>query len=213
MTIMRVVALAAIVAMPAAAQNKPVDRAVAAWAKVKTLSGTFEQTLTNPLVRSTVTAKGTFAQQQPNKIAIRFTDPAGDAIVADGANLWVYLQQAAPGQVLKRPMSDEMASPIDIGQFLDSPGAKYEIEPKGPERVGDRAAQVVSLVPKKGSDAPFSKATVWIDDADGMIRQFEVTESSGLLRRIRLTKVNVNPVIAASEFRFVVPKGVRVVER
>lgn len=213
MTIMRVVALAAIVAMPAAAQNKPVDRAVAAWAKVKTLSGTFEQALTNPLVRSTVTAKGTFAQQQPNKIAIRFTDPAGDAIVADGANLWVYLQQAAPGQVLKRPMSDEMASPIDIGQFLDSPGAKYEIEPKGPERVGDRAAQVVSLVPKKGSDAPFSKATVWIDDADGMIRQFEVTESSGLLRRIRLTKVNVNPVIAASEFRFVVPKGVRVVER
>lgn len=213
MTIMRVVALAAIVAMPAAAQNKPVDRAVAAWAKVKTLSGTFEQSLTNPLVRSTVTARGTFAQQQPNKIAIRFTDPAGDAIVADGANLWVYLQQAAPGQVLKRPMSDEMASPIDIGQFLDSPGAKYEIEPKGPERVGDRAAQVVSLVPKKGSDAPFSQATVWIDDADGMIRQFEVTESSGLLRRIRLTKVNVNPVIAASEFRFVVPKGVRVVER
>ena len=67
--------------------------------------------------------------------------------------------------------------------------------------------------PQKGVDAPFAKATVWIDDADGMIRQFEVTESSGLVRRIRLTKLTVNPTIAASEFQFTVPKGVRVVER
>lgn len=195
------------------AQNKSVDRAVAAWKNVKSMSGTFEQTLMNPLMRSTTTAKGTFAQQQPNRIAIRFTDPANDAIVADGTNLWVFLQQAAPGQVIKRPMSDQMASPIDVGQFLNSPAAKYEIVAKGADSVGTRAAQAVGLTPKKGVEAPFTKATVWIDDADGMIRQFEVTESSGLVRRIRLTKLNVNPTIPASEFRFTVPKGIRVIER
>jgi outer membrane lipoprotein carrier protein len=211
---MRAVAVATLVFAGAAqAQNKAVDRAVAAWKNVKSFSGTFEQTLTNPLMRSTSTAKGTFAQQQPNKLSVRFTDPAGDAIVADGTNLWVFLQQAAPGQVIKRPMSDRMASPIDVGQFLEAPAAKYEIAAKGSESVGDRAAQAVSLTPKKGVDSPFTKATVWIDDADGMIRQFEVTESTGLVRRIRLTKLNVNPTIPASEFRFTVPKGVRVVER
>jgi outer membrane lipoprotein carrier protein len=216
MTMMRVgiaAAFAAAIASPAVAQNKSVDRAVAAWKNVRSLSGTFEQTLTNPLMRSTASAKGTFAQQQPNKLAVRFTDPAGDAIVADGANLWVFLQQAAPGQVIKRPISDQLASPIDIGQFLDSPAAKYEIVSRGAEAVGDRPAQAVNLTPKKGVDAPFTRATVWIDDADGMIRQFEVTESSGLVRRIRLTKINVNPTIAASEFRFVVPMGIRIVER
>jgi outer membrane lipoprotein carrier protein len=196
-----------------AAQSRAVDKAVAAWRNVKSLSGTFEQTLTNPLMRSTTMAKGTFAQQQPNKLAVRFTDPAGDAIVADGTNLWVFLQQAAPGQVIKRPMSDRMASPIDMGQFLDAPGSKYEILGKGAESVGDRPAQAVGLIPKKGVDAPFVKATVWIDDADGLIRQFEVTESTGLVRRIRMTKLNVNPTIPASEFRFTVPKGIRVVER
>jgi outer membrane lipoprotein carrier protein len=196
-----------------AAQNKAVDRAIVAWKPVRSISGTFEQTLTNPLLHVTTTAKGTFAQQQPNKLAIRFTDPAGDAIVADGTNLWVFLQQAAPGQVLKRPITDRMASPIDIGQFLDSPAAKYDIVGRGVEPVGDRDAQAVNLTPKKGVDAPFTKATVWIDEADGLIRQFEVTESTGVIRRIRLTKLNLNPGITASEFRFAVPKGVRVVER
>jgi outer membrane lipoprotein carrier protein len=205
--------MAAALALPLQAQSKSVDRAVAAWKNVKSLSGTFEQTLTNPLMRSTTTAKGNFAQQQPNKLAVRFTDPAGDAIVADGRYLWVFLQGATPGQVIRRSITDQMASPIDIGQFLDAPAEKYEITPKGAESVGDRAAQAVSLVPKKGVDAPFTKATVWIDDADGMIRQFEVTESSGLVRRIRLTKLTVNPAIPAAEFRFAVPKGIRVVER
>ena len=207
-------AMIAIVSGTAVAQPaSPVARAVTAWAKMKSMSGTFEQTLTNPLMRTTTTAKGTFAQQQPNKLAVRFTDPAGDAIVSDGTSLWVYLQQAAPGQVLKRPMSDDLAMPLDIGQFLDAPAAKYDIVDKGAEAVGTRGAQAVALTPKKGVNAPFTKATVWVDDADGTIRQFEVTESSGLVRRIRLTKLNVNPTIPASDFRFVVPKGVRVVER
>lgn len=209
------VALAIGFTMPSAAsgQSKAVDKAVAAWKNVKSLSGTFEQTLTNPLMRTTAVTKGTFAQQQPNKLSVRFSDPAGDAIVADGSSLWVFLQQAAPGQVIKTAVSERTASPINIGQFLDAPAARYEIVARGPESVGDRAAQAVNLTPKKGVDAPFTRATVWIDDADGLIRQFEVTESSGLVRRIRLTKLTVNPTIAASEFRFTVPKGIRVVER
>jgi outer membrane lipoprotein carrier protein len=206
-------AIPILIPIPIRAQNKSVDKAVAAWKNVKSMSGTFEQTLTNPLMRSTATAKGTFAQQQPNKISIRFTDPANDAIVADGTNLWVFLQQAAPGQVIKRPISDQLASPIDIGQFLNSPATKYDIVAKGADTLGGRAVQAVNLTPRRGVEAPFTKATVWIDETDGLIRQFEVTESTGLVRRIRLTKLNLNPAIPAAEFRFAIPKGIRVVER
>jgi outer membrane lipoprotein carrier protein len=188
-----------------------VEKAVAAWAKVQSLGGTFEQTLTNPLMRSTLTARGEFRQQRPNKLAVRFTEPAGDAIVADGKFLWVYLQQAAPGQVMKRPAVDPIAMPIDAGQFLDSPAAKYDIVASGADSVGARAARKLSLTPKKGTQAPFTRATVWVDDADGLIRQFEVVETSGLTRRIRLTTVNVNPRLSDVDFKFVVPKGVKVV--
>jgi outer membrane lipoprotein carrier protein len=197
----------------ATAQNRAVERAVAAWKNVKSVTGTFEQTVSNTLMRTSAVAKGSFAQQQPNKLALRFTDPAGDAIVSDGAFLWVFLQQATPGQVLKRPVSDDMASPIDIGQFLDDPAVKYDIVAKGADSVGGRATQQIGLTPKKGVDAPFTRATVWIDDADGLIRQFEVSEASGLVRRVRITKMNLNPALAASEFKFVVPKGVRIIER
>ena len=135
---MRFGIVVAAVLMPqiALAQNRAIERAVAAWKNVRSLSGTFEQTLNNPLMRTNTTAKGTFAQQQPNRIAIRFTDPSGDAIVADGKNLWVFLQQAAPGQVLKTPISDRMAAPIDIGQFLDAPLTRYDIVARGADSVG-----------------------------------------------------------------------------
>jgi outer membrane lipoprotein carrier protein len=216
MRILTVLPVAALLAAPiaaATAQSQAVDRAVAAWAKIHTMRGSFEQTVTNPLLGSSATARGAFAQQRPNKLAVRFSSPAGDAIVADGTNLWVYLQQAAPGQVMKRPMTDRMAMPIDVGQFLDAPSSKYDITAKGAEAVGGRPAQVLGLVPKKGTSAPFTRATVWIDDADGLIRQFEVAESSGIIRRIRLSSIEVNPAIPGSEFRFTVPKGVKIVGR
>jgi outer membrane lipoprotein carrier protein len=188
-----------------------VDKAVAAWAKVHSLSGTFDQTLTNPLLRSSNVARGEFRQERPNKLAIRFTEPAGDAIVADGRFLWIYLQQAAPNQVVKRPASERSDVPIDVGQFLESPAAKYDIVAAGAEIVGGRAAHLLGLTPKKTTRSAFTKATVWVDDADGLIRQFEVVETNGNTRRIRLTKLNVNPELKASDFTFTVPKGARVI--
>src|SRR4051794_23766111 len=76
-----------------------IDRAVAAWNKVKTMRGTFDQTVTNPLTGSSASAKGKFIQERPNRLAIRFSDPATDAIVSDGKVVWVYLPSSAPNQV------------------------------------------------------------------------------------------------------------------
>jgi outer membrane lipoprotein carrier protein len=209
-----IVAVSLAVAMPGTARAQAsaiVDKAVTAWAKVRSLSGTFEQTLSNPLLRSTNLARGEFRQERPNKLAIRFTEPAGDAIVADGRFLWVYLQEAMPSQVMKRPATDRMDVPIDVNQFLESPTTKYDIVANGAESVGNRPAQVLALTPKKGTRSPFTRATVWVDDADGMIRQFEVVESNGNTRRIRLAALTVNPSLKAADFTFTVPKGAKVI--
>lgn len=210
-----VVAALSIVTAPSlsAAQAMPVlDKAVAAWAKVKSLSGTFEQTLTNPLLRTTTTSHGEYQQQRPNKLAIRYTDPAGDAIVADGKYIWVYLPQAAPNQVRKLSAADNVDIPIDMSQFLDRATERYDIVGGGMQRVGTRSARLLTLTPRKGRQSLFTNALVWVDDADGLIRQFEVTETSGVVRRIRLTVITVNPAFNASEFSFVVPKGAKVID-
>ncbi|HEY4129650.1 MAG TPA: outer membrane lipoprotein carrier protein LolA, partial [Gemmatimonadaceae bacterium] len=111
----------------AQASDAAIDRAVAAWAKVRTVRGTFEQTVSNSLTGTSATAHGTYVQERPNKLAIRFSQPASDQIVSDGHAVWIYLPSSMPGQVTKRSATDKSATPIDlIGPFLDSPRTKYE---------------------------------------------------------------------------------------
>ena len=206
----------AVVSAPLAAQSTDatIDRAVAAWAKVKTVRGTFEQTVTNSLTGSSANSRGTYAQERPNRLAIRFEQPGTDAIIADGKVVWVYLPSSAPGQVIKRPATDRASVPIDLtGQFLDSPRTKYDITAAGTRTVGGHPAHGLTLVPKAGTSAPFTKATVWIDDDDALIREFEETESTGVTRRVRLTSVEPNAPVARSDFTFVVPKGVKVIDQ
>ena len=194
--------------------DQTIDRAVAAWGKVKTARATFEQTVTNSLTGSSATAHGEYQQQRPNRVAIRFTDPSGDRIVSDGASVWVYLPSSAPGQVVKRSASDGTALPLDItGEFLTDPRGRYDITSAGAGTVAGHAAKALLLSPKAQTQAPFTKATIWVDDDDALIRQFEVVEPSGVTRRIRITSLDLNVPVDKSTFSFTPPAGVRVVER
>jgi len=194
--------------------DQTIDRAVAAWGKVKTARATFEQTVTNSLTGSSATAHGEYQQQRPNRVAIRFTDPSGDRIVSDGASVWVYLPSSAPGQVVKRSASDGTALPLDItGEFLTDPRGRYDITSAGAGTVAGHAAKALLLSPKAQTQAPFTKATIWVDDDDALIRQFEVVEPSGVTRRIRITSLDLNVPVDKGTFSFTPPAGVRVVER
>ena len=215
---MRFPILALFAALPLTAGAQSVDatieRAVAAWAKVATVRGTFEQTVSNSLTGSSATAHGEYTQERPNRLSIRFLAPDSGAIVSDGRAVWVFLPTSAPGQVVKRPATDRSASPIDLtGQFLDAPRSKYDISAAGTRTVDGHAAHGLILVPKKGSSAPFSKATVWVDDDDSLIREFEEIEPSGVTRHVHITAIQTNVPIDRSGFNFTIPKGVKVVDQ
>ena len=199
--------------LPAQSVDQTIDRAVAAWAAAKTVRATFEQTLTNPLTGSAVTAKGEFEQQGRNRIAVRFTEPAGDRIVADGRVLWIYLPSTTPGQAIRSSLAHG-ANSVDLtGQFLTAPRSKYNISAAGTTSVNGRPARGLLLVPKREGSQPFTRATVWVDDRDGLVRQFDVTDQNGVTRRVRLTSIRVNVPVEATAFRFTPPRGVRVVEQ
>lgn len=215
---MRISLLAMLIAAPVAvraqAVDATIDRAVAAWAKVTTVRGSFEQTVSNSLTGSSATARGDYTQERPGRLAIRFTGPDSGAIVSDGKAVWVFLPNSAPGQVVKRPATDRSASPIDLtGQFLDAPRTKYDISAAGTRTVDGHSTRGLLLVPKKGTTAPFTKATVWVDDTDSLIREFEETEPSGVTRHIRITAIQTNVPVDRSAFAFTIPKGVKVVDQ
>lgn len=199
---------------PRQSVDAAIARAQTAWARVKTLRATFEQTLTNPITGSELNSKGELQQRKPNKLAINFSDPVGDRIVADGQHVWVFLQSATPGQVIRMSITDVGAANTDlIGQFLNTPRAKYDVSDAGADKVGGRVARALVLTAKPGQALPFVRAKVWIDSADALIRQFESVDANGITRRVRLLTLIPNATVANKAFAFVVPKGVRVVER
>jgi outer membrane lipoprotein carrier protein len=201
-------------ALSAQSVDATIDRAIAAWGKVKTVRGTFEQTVSNPITNATAKATGTYMQERPNRLAIRFSSPASDAIVADGKALWLYLPTSAPGQVIKRSATDRAAVPIDpTGQFLDAPREKYDISPAGTKTIDGHAAHGLLLVAKRGGSAPVARATVWIDDDDSLIREFESSDASGVTRHVHLTSLELNATLNAGAFTFDVPKGVKVIDQ
>lgn len=208
-----VILAAAAPILRAQSSDQVLDRAVAAWAKVKTARATFEQTVSNSLTGTSATARGEFQQQRPKRLSIRFTDPAGDRIVADGAAIWVYLPSSAPGQVVKRSASDA-SLPFDIaGEFLTDPRSRYDVTAAGTATVSGHAAHALTLVPRSSDQRLFDKATIWVDDDDGLVRQFEVVEPSGVTRRVRITALEPNAAVDRAAFTFTPPPGTRVVER
>jgi outer membrane lipoprotein carrier protein len=149
--------------------DRAIDAAVKAYANIRTAKASFEQTITNPLLGSTLRSKGDFEQSRPNRFAFRFTDPKGDVIVCDGQYVWAYLPTSAPGRVNRAPCGGDGAGSLDlIGEFFTNPKDRYTIGDGGAAKVGEKNAHVVLLTPKS-KDAAFVRAKVWIEPVSGAL--------------------------------------------
>lgn len=212
---LRTLILASVGAIPVAAnaQNAEavIDRAVAAYGRLTSMRAEFRQTLTNPLTGSTQTTSGVILRKKPNLLSINFE--TGDRVAADGSNVWIYLPSSTPGQVVRMPYSGGSALGVDPAQqFLDSPRSRFNLSSSGTATVAGRATHAVTLTPKR-SNAGFTSAKVWIDDADSSIRQFDVETANGLRRHVVITSFTANPALGRSSFQFAVPKGAKVVDQ
>lgn len=188
------------------------DRAASNYASMKTMRAEFRQTITNPLTGTTSTSRGELLRRQPNLLAINFTDPRGDRVVADGKSVWVYLPSSAPGQVVRLSARNKSAGAIDPGTlFLTSPRARYTMKSGGTAVLGGVKTGVVILTPK-ASNAPFTRAKVWVDASTGNVKQFEVTDANGLTRFVVITKLTPNATIDRSAFSFTPPRNARIVD-
>lgn len=189
--------------------DRAIDAAVKAYANIRTAKASFEQTITNPLLGSTLHSKGSFEQSRPNRFAFRFSDPKGDVIICDGQFAWAYLPTSAPGRVNRMPCG---SGSLDlIGEFFTNPTQRYTIGDGGAATIGERKAHIVLLTPKS-KNAAFTRAKVWIDPANGSLLQFEAVEPNGLTRLVRITSFTANAAVKESTFKFAVPKGVQVVD-
>ena len=206
--------LAAAVAALPAQDSGPVgllERAATAYRSARSVRAPFEQQLTNPLTATTHVARGEFTQRGQRRFALRFTDPAGDAIVSDGMFVWMYLPSTAKGQVIKLPSA--AGAGLDfIGELLTAPRDHYAVAALGLENVEGHECLLFALAPKSPR-APFISAKVWIGIEDALLWQLETVEPSSLVRKVRFTAVHLNGALRNGVLTFEPPPGTRIVDQ
>jgi outer membrane lipoprotein carrier protein len=190
-----------------------IGRAARVYRSLASLQADFVQMIDNPMIDS-AESRGTLVQAGPAKLAMRFSDPAGEAIVVDGEHVWVYTPSTVPGQVVR--LSVPSGGPVYgynlLAWLLDRPAERYRPSYLKSERIDGRTTDAIQLVPAV-PDLPFTKAVVWIDREDALPRRLEIHEESGATRTLRLSHIRVNQSVPASTFQFKVPQGVRVVDQ
>lgn len=185
-------------------------RAERAYDAVRTLRADFVQDLTVPLLNTTQRSRGEIFHRKPDRFLMRFSDPAGDVVVADGRALWLYYPSNDPGQVIRTSMGE--AGRIDLQrEFLSNPTERFDATLVGSEAVAGRQARVLDLVPRAA--APYRQVRIWIDEQDALARRFRITENNDAVRTVELRNLRVNETLADDLFTFTPPPNAQVFEQ
>jgi len=213
-----VLALAASVALfPLAAglRAQDVDSALAraqrAYDAMRTFRAEFTQVLENPMLGGPERSRGVLFLAPPGRFAMRFTDPSGDRIVADGQWMWIYAPRSVPDQVIRQAIPDAgAATPNLFQQFVDRPLQRYTATYVRADTAGGEQVDVVRLVPRV-PDLPFREAVMAIARRDGWPRRLSLVEESGQRRELAFHRLEPNAALPPAELQFTVPRGTRIV--
>jgi outer membrane lipoprotein carrier protein len=189
-----------------------IERSAKAYQGINSFQAAFRQIIADSMI-GTFESQGNLTQAGEAKLAMRFTDPSGDAIVMDGERIWVYTPSTTPGQVIRLKIpSDPTYGPNLLAWFLTNPTQRYRSRYVKSDALGGRGVDVVALTPLD-KNLPFSDAVVWLDQYDYLPRKLEVREKGGNRRTLILSSVETNRRVSPNTFTFDVPKGVRVVDQ
>ncbi len=200
-----------LVAGPAAGQDVDaiLNNAGETYRQLTTLRADFTQTIANPMMGTEVT-RGVLFLSPPRKFSMRFSEPPGDRIVADGTWLWLHTPSTVPDQVIRQPIPEAgPATPNLFGQFVDRPLERYTATYVGVDSVMGHAVDKVRLVPRVAG-IPFRQVVISLS-ADGMLRKIALVENSGQRRTLVFDSLAPNVSIAEEELIFRVPRGTRIV--
>jgi outer membrane lipoprotein-sorting protein len=168
----------------------------------------FAQERTVTLLRETRRGRGRLCQKQPNLFMMRFTEPSGDRVIADGKDFCQYTPSTDPKQAICIPMSRAGNAYDFHREFLERPAEKYNLTLEGQEAIDGAQTHRVLLVPKQA--AGYRQAKLWIDARTRLVKQLELHEENGTIQRITMSNIDLSATPPANAFRVDLPAGVEV---
>jgi outer membrane lipoprotein carrier protein len=185
--------------------------ASASYGNLGGLCSDFHQRLEVTLLKRVREGTGELCQRSPNLFSMRFSDPAGDAVVVDGEFMWMYTPSNDPSQVL-RFSADGVEGRFNFHKaFLEDPESRFVATDLGVEAVAGMPARVLRVRPIEVSQ--FMRARLWFDRESLLIVRVEIEDLNESVRTITLTNQRMNPDLPESFFTFTPPPEARVVKR
>jgi len=167
------------------------------------LTGQFNQSLTDINGKSTKTSAGTLALEAPREFRWDTLTPYKQTIVADGSRVWIYdpeLEQVA----VRVQSSEEAHSPLTVLTDVKQIDKNFKVSEQG-ERDGLQWLRLTST----SKDPQFDYADLGFD-ANGLARM-TFRDQLGATTDIRFSGWQRNAVVPAATFNFVPPKGTDVI--
>jgi len=189
--------------LPLMAHAGGIDRLEAFIAGAKTAEADFTQTVSDKNGRVTQQASGKMAFARPGKFRWDYSKPYEQVIVGDGSKLWLY--DADLDQVTVKPLGDVIAGTPAALLAGDNAIEKYFVLKDAGEGGG---LEWLEATPKN-KDTTFERIRMGFKG--DMLVQMELFDFFGQRTTLKLSKLERNPSIPASRFKFVPPKGADVI--
>lgn len=183
-------------------------KAAEAYRTATSLQADFVQTITIAALEKEKQGRGVVYQKKPNYFLMKFEEPKGDVVVADGDYFWLYYPSAQPDQVIRTAIERTTEGHTLGGRFLVNPSERYVATYVSRETVDGRPAHLISLVLK--FEAPYTLVRVWVDAGDYLVRRFEIFEQNQTVRSLTLQNLRANVDLPDKLFQFSPPPGVEV---
>ena len=159
----------------------------------------FEQKVYDRSGKLTQESRGSFVFQRPGRFRWVYDKPTDQVIVGDGQRVWIYDRQL--NQVTVRKLESALGStPAALLAGASGIEKAFELSDAG-EKDG---LEWMDAKPRE-RDAGFERVRMGFGKEG--LEAMELTDNFGQTTRLRFSKLERNPKVNPSEFRFDPPKG------
>lgn len=199
----RLLSIAAIALLPALAHAGAIDQLHDFLKNTKTLKAEFAQAVIAKSGRKPQQSSGLVAISRPGKLRWEIQRPYPQLVVGDGEKIWIHDPELQ--QVTVRKAGQAIGgSPAALLSGSNELEKNFTLKEAG-EAEG---LNWVEATPKV-SDSGFER--VRLGFAGGDLKAMELLDSFGQTTLIRFSKVERNPMLPATTFKFTPPAGADVV--
>jgi outer membrane lipoprotein-sorting protein len=176
---------------------------------LRTLSASFVQTTSNPMLKDPIRAEGRFYMTKPNAIRWEYNTPEQMSfVIADDRYTGYYpARKRAERKNVKR-YSEKIFRYFGMGQQSPELSKSYHMRLTEPQ-TGDDTSHVLILEPKKGrARKKVKEVRFWLDRGSYLPMKVEYFGKDGSTRVIEFDELQVNPDLSAALYQVEIPSDV-----